>query len=95
MDMPISLPNTAAKISRQGMHPGLSGKSVLLTGGANGIGLAPDAFAASQAHIIPLDINAEALARDQLRNSSPSIGLETWAGAAPQVQPRKGRVNLC
>ena len=47
-------------------YPGLKGKSVLITGGASGIGFAAaKAFAAAGKNLTLLDISADALARRQ------------------------------
>ena len=65
-------------------YPSLTGKSVLITGGASGIGLAvAGAFAANGAHLTLLDINAEGLARasEGLKSAHPGIGMETACGS--------------
>jgi len=65
-------------------YPGLKGKSVLITGGASGIGLATaKGFAAAGAHLTLLDINADALARagEELKSAYANIGVETVCGS--------------
>jgi len=65
-------------------YPSLKGKSVLITGGASGIGLAvAGAFAANEAHLTLLDINAEGLARvsRELKSTHPGVAIETACGS--------------
>ena len=65
-------------------YPSLAGKSVLITGGASGIGLAmAAAFAANGARLSLLDISAEGLARagQELKSAHPQIAVETNCGS--------------
>lgn len=88
-------------------YPSLSGKSVLITGGASGLGLAfAEAFAANGAHLTLLDINSEGLARvsENLKTANPGIGVGTACGsttdevaveaAFAQAVSRFGRIDV-
>lgn len=79
-----SIEQAANAAEHYATYPSLSGKSVLITGGASGIGLAvAEAFAANGAHLTLLDLNAEGLARasEKLRSANPKIAVETSCGS--------------
>jgi len=74
-------------------YPGLKGKSVLITGGASGIGLAvAEAFAANGANLALLDINPEGLARAGagLKSAYPRIAVETICGSTTDENAVEG-----
>ncbi len=65
-------------------YPGLKGKSVLITGGASGIGFAAArAFAVAGAHLTLFDINPDGLARagKELKSAYANIGVEAACGS--------------
>lgn len=65
-------------------YPDLRGKSVLITGGASGIGFAAaKAFAAAGTNLTLLDINADGVARagKELEIAYANIGVETACGS--------------
>lgn len=71
-------------MGQQVTYPSLAGKSVLITGGASGLGLAfAQAFAANGANLTLLDINSEGLASasEELKSANPKIDIEIACGS--------------
>ena len=107
MTMSTTSEDAMTTMGQRVTYPSLSGKSVLITGGASGLGLAfAEAFAANGAHLTLLDINSEGLARvsENLKTANPGIGVGTACGsttdeaaveaAFAQAVSRFGRIDV-